>query len=209
MDYEKILVLKRKEIFGENDEKKFMGFKSTSEFEINKEILNKAEFKFRKVNGEGQEKAMEEDPTYKQIIPYLILKFENKYFCYKRTNKAGEKRLHDNYSIGIGGHINPIDKTKNNNLILTSIKREFEEEVKYAGKTEPKLIGYINDDTNPVGEVHLAMVYLIELENQNVTLNEIELNDGKLMDINEIKNYYNNLESWSQIVYNYLNGETR
>jgi len=207
MDYEKVLVVKRNEIFGKNNEKVFMGFKSVKEFKINEEILSKADFKFRKVAGIGQKKAMEEDPTYKQIIPYLILKFENKYFCYKRTNKAGEKRLHDNYSIGIGGHINPIDKTENDNLILTSIKREFEEEVKYNGKINPKLIGYINDDTNAVGEVHLGLVYLIELENKNIKLNEIELDDGKLMNLNEIENYYTNLESWSQIVFNYLNGE--
>lgn len=209
MDNEKILVIKREKIFGKNDEKSFLGFKPLNEFEINTDTLKNTEFKFRKVNGEGQEKAMEEDPTYKQIIPYLILKFENKYFCYKRTNKAGEKRLHDNYSIGIGGHINPIDENNNSDLILTSIKREFSEEVKYNGNITPKLIGYINDDTNSVGKVHLGMVYLIKLENKNVTLNEIELDDGQLMKLNEIQTYYNNLESWSQIVFDYLNGEKK
>ena len=51
----------------------------------------------------------ENDPSFKQIIPYVIMSCEGKYLNYVRGKRAGEKRLVGNLSIGIGGHINPVD----------------------------------------------------------------------------------------------------
>ena len=53
---------------------------------------------------------MEEDPCFKQVIPYLIIERDNGILVYQGT-KAGDARLHDRMSIGVGGHINDRDNT--------------------------------------------------------------------------------------------------
>ena len=51
----------------------------------------------------------EKDPSFKQIIPYVIMACDGKYLNYVRGTRAGETRLVGNRSIRIGGHINPVD----------------------------------------------------------------------------------------------------
>ena len=53
----------------------------------------------------------ETDPAYKQIIPYVLVTFENSVLHYVRGKKAGEQRLVAKGSIGIGGHMNEADET--------------------------------------------------------------------------------------------------
>ena len=53
--------------------------------------------------------AAETNPDYKQLIPYVIMSYGGKYLNYVRGKRAGEKRLVGNRSMGIGGHVNPID----------------------------------------------------------------------------------------------------
>jgi len=54
--------------------------------------------------------AAETDPSFKQLIPYVIMSFEGKYLSYVRGKRAGETRLIAKRSIWIGGHINPVDE---------------------------------------------------------------------------------------------------
>jgi len=107
---------------------------------------------------------VENDPNYKQIIPYLVIKFNNKYFLFKRFPVGLEKRLFYKYSIGIGGHINEKDFNKNKDLINSGLEREFNEELIYNGKLNYKIVGLINDDFDEVGKVHFGIVYLIEIK---------------------------------------------
>ena len=51
----------------------------------------------------------EADPSWKQIIPYLLLRDGERIFLMRRTRAGGDERLHDRYTIGIGGHVNPED----------------------------------------------------------------------------------------------------
>ncbi len=201
---EKVLAIKRTGLFGAQDEKKFDGFLPDGKFTLNEEAMKKSVFIYRKVAKDGQAKPAEEDEEYKQIIAYLVLTHKEKVFCYKRTAKAGEQRLHSNYSIGIGGHINPIDVGKKSDLLKESMEREFEEEVAYSGEKKERILGYINDDSNSVGRVHLGLVYEMELANENVKLNEKELDEGKLCTLAEIKEKYESLENWSKITFDYL-----
>jgi predicted NUDIX family phosphoesterase len=53
--------------------------------------------------------AAENDPTHKQLIPYAVFHHAGRYLTYTRGGSSGEKRLVAKRSIGIGGHINPID----------------------------------------------------------------------------------------------------
>ena len=52
----------------------------------------------------------ENDPSYKQIIPYAVLVHEGKILHYVRGGKSWEKRLVAKGSIGIGGHIKDTDE---------------------------------------------------------------------------------------------------
>ena len=51
--------------------------------------------------------AAEEDTKKKQIIPYIILQTADGGMTAAYNRQGSEKRLHDLWSIGIGGHINP------------------------------------------------------------------------------------------------------
>ena len=53
---------------------------------------------------------MEEDPSFKQLIPYVIFRHTDddgtvRILHYARGSGGGESRLHAKLSIGIGGHI--------------------------------------------------------------------------------------------------------
>ena len=51
----------------------------------------------------------ETDPSWKQLIPYLVLRDGERIFLMRRTKAGGDERLHDRYTIGVGGHVNPED----------------------------------------------------------------------------------------------------
>ena len=76
---------------------------------------------------------VEKDPSFKQLIPYVIMSHNGKYLTYVRGARAGETRLVAKRSIGIGGHINPIDWTLFSvdayKIYLEAVKREVAEEV--------------------------------------------------------------------------------
>lgn len=144
---------------------------------------------------------MEQDPTYKQIIPYLIFNYEDKYFLMQRQAKATETRLQNKYSLGIGGHIRSEDIQGDD--IAQWARREFDEEVSYTGNYTIKLIGILNDDSNAVGQVHIGFVYLLTGDSADIRIKE-ELKSGTLSTLEECYAVYDNLETWSQIVLSYL-----
>lgn len=133
-----------------------------------------------------EREGIEEDYTLKQIIPYLVLQHNDTVFTYCRNTKCGESRLHNMRSIGIGGHIKEeLDKDEYlHDIIQKALLREFLEEISvnllgdipFVNRAHH--IGYINDDSNPVGRVHFGMVfrlYLDEYEAKSVELKEPEL----------------------------------
>ena len=95
--------------------------------------------------------AMEADPSFKQIIPYLVLRDGDRYFLMRRTRAGGDVRLHDRWSIGVGGHLNPGDEDLDGGL-----RREWSEELVADFVPDFRFIGLLNDDTTPVGQVHLG-----------------------------------------------------
>ena len=113
-----------------------------------------------------------------------------------------EERLRDNFSIGIGGHINPIDRSED--IIQDGMKREFLEEVDYPHDFDYKIIGYINDDVNSVGRVHFGIVFLIDAENPDIKVRETDILKGELKTLEEIGEIKDKLENWSKIVFDYL-----
>jgi predicted NUDIX family phosphoesterase len=148
---------------------------------------------------------VEEDPAYQQIIPYVVFRNGDRYLLTRRLRASTEKRLRQLYSLGVGGHINPGD-LDNGDPILDGLRREFEEEVVYSGTIEVTLLGLINDDSSPVSRVHLALAFLVEGSSPEISIRETNKLAGELLTLEEMRMYYLEMESWSQIVYDELSG---
>ncbi|MFC1841736.1 hypothetical protein ACFLYA_01570 [Candidatus Dependentiae bacterium] len=144
---------------------------------------------------------MEHDVSYKQIIPYLVFKHADKYFLMQRKAKASEQRLKSKYSLGIGGHIRQED-IKNADIAHWA-RREFHEEVDYNGNFEVKFLGILNDDSNDVGKVHVGFVYLLEGNSPDISVKS-ELQSGQLVTIAACARFYDRMEGWSKIVFDYI-----
>ena len=140
---------------------------------------------------------MEQDTNYKQIIPYLVFEFDNKYFLMQRSGTASEARLKNKYSLGIGGHIRQEDMQQQS--IFDWARREFHEEINYTGDFEIESLGVLNDDSNAVGQVHVGFVFLLKGNSADISIKS-ELKHGALKSLEECKETAENLESWSQIV---------
>ena len=144
----------------------------------------------------------ENDPSHKQIIPYSIFHHAGRYLIYTRGGKSGEKRLVAKRSIGIGGHINPHDEREDSlarTTYLNGVEREMDEELRIAGSHTQKVIGLINDDSNEVGQVHLGVVHLFDLESDDVASNEDAIQDIEFLSLDELDAMKDRLETWSQI----------
>ncbi len=148
---------------------------------------------------------VENDPGYQQIIPYVVFRHDGRYFLTHRLRASSEKRLRKQYSLGIGGHINPGD-LEAGDPILDGLRREWGEEVIYDGKFEAQLIGLLNDDSSPVSKVHLGVVVLVDGDSPNISIRETDKLAGELLTLDEMRIYYLGMESWSQMVYDRLAG---
>lgn len=146
---------------------------------------------------------VEDDPTFQQIIPYVVFRHGDHYFLTHRLRASSEKRLRKQYSLGVGGHINPGDLGAGD-PILDGLKREWQEEVNYDGRFEARLIGFLNDDSSPVSKVHLGVVFVVEGDTPNISIRETDKLAGELLTLEEMRIYYLGMESWSQMVYDRL-----
>ena len=143
--------------------------------------------------------AMEVDPSFKQIIPYLVLRDGERYFLMRRTRAGGDARLHDRWSIGVGGHVDPGDDG-----LAGGMRREWHEEL--VADFEPVFTPYalLNDDTTEVGAVHLGVVILAEAEARAVSVRETEKLSGAFATPGEVAAGAEHLETWSRIVFDAL-----
>lgn len=146
---------------------------------------------------------VEDDPSYQQIIPYVVFRHGDRFFLTHRLRASSEKRLRKQYSLGLGGHINPGD-LEGGDPIQDGLKREWEEEVIYDGSFETKLIGLLNDESSPVSKVHLGVVFLVDGTSPNIAIRETDKLAGELLTLDEMRIYYLGMESWSQMVYDRL-----
>lgn len=145
----------------------------------------------------------ETDPSLKQIIPYAVFTHEGRILRYVRGGKSGEKRLVAKASIGIGGHINDGDEglfAFNEDAYRIAVEREIAEELRLGGGFTDRVVGLINDDSNEVGQVHLGVVHLVELESDDVRPGEAAIAQLEFVAPEILKKERDGLETWSQIV---------
>ena len=146
---------------------------------------------------------VEDDPNFQQIIPYVVFRHKDRYLLTHRLRASSEKRLRKQYSLGVGGHINPGD-LRSGDPILDGLKREWEEEVAYDGPLNARLIGLLNDESAPVSKVHLGVVFLVDGDTPNIAIRETKKLGGELLTLEEMRTFYLQMESWSQLVYDRL-----
>lgn len=148
------------------------------------------------------------DPSYKQLIPYVIMTCEGKFLSYVRGKRAGETRLVAKRSIGIGGHINPTDDMPlfGNffETYLAAVQREVDEEVSVETKYTDKVVALLNDDSNEVGQVHLGIVHLWTLDEPKVSRREQMITQMSFMTLAELQKVRDTMETWSQICFDGL-----
>jgi predicted NUDIX family phosphoesterase len=161
-------------------------------------LLDPAGFSFR------PRSEVETDPSFKQLIPYVVLRCRGKVFHYRRGGSGTETRLHARRSVGIGGHIADTDAAGQGDAYTAGMLRELHEEVHIGPHTAGGLFGFINDDRTPVGQVHLGVVHLFELHEPNVTAREAAIADAGFASVAELVGLKDEFETWSQFVLDVL-----
>ena len=145
--------------------------------------------------------AMEVDPSFKQVIPYLVLRDGERYFLMQRTTAGHDARLHGRYSIGVGGHLNPGDGG-----LLGGLRREWDEELVADFVPDFRLVALLNDDTTEVGAVHLGAVYVADAAGRPVAIRETDKLSGSFVEAAEVEVVADRLETWSRLVFEALAG---
>lgn len=171
---------------------------------------------------------VEEDPSLKQIIPYTIVRHTERIFLVGRTRRGSETRLREKLSVGLGGHINPVDNQPDlfptaasgsgidpggmagglrpaegesaGTLVDAAMARELTEEVDLPAGWRARPIGVLNDDVEPVGRVHFGLVYVADVASPDVRIRETNKLTGAFATMAEVRDAYPRLESWSQFI---------
>jgi predicted NUDIX family phosphoesterase len=142
----------------------------------------------------------EEDPSFKQLIPYVVLSCGSQLFHYTRGGKGTETRLRALRSIGIGGHISADEDATARNPYRAGMLRELHEEIDIQATFGESMFGLINDDSMPVGQVHLGVVHLLELAEPRVTPKEDAIALPGFAPLAELQAATGEFETWSQFV---------
>jgi len=167
---------------------------------------------------------LEEDPSFKQIIPYAIISNKEpeprsrrdklrgvqqsqSFYLFKRTSKQTEKRLHNKFTLGVGGHMNPNDSMESKEqYFIDELKRELYEEVRLLNGCfieDIEFIGFINDDTISVGRAHIGLLYNIHVSNKEVYINETDKMTADWIDKPNLAEFYEGMETWTKITFDF------
>jgi len=204
-----IVVVSRKKLF-ENESLVFQG--STKDEGIVEAIMANLDMYYKSMRrGSTKEvdvplsKNAELNFDFKQPIPYIVIRRGDQFFVTERLEGGGESRLHGKLAMGAGGHMNPLEKEyfSFEHILLKNTMRELDEELDIKGNFEMNIVGLINDDSNTVGQVHIGVLGVINLELSNeVTVRETEQLAGTWMTLEQLKeeDTYSRLENWGKIV---------
>jgi predicted NUDIX family phosphoesterase len=152
-------------------------------------------------------KELEEDTSFKQIIPYGVISCNNSFFLLKRTGGQTDKRLPDLFYLGVGGHMNPGQQAvTEEQYIINELKRELFEEVWFENGCEIEaieFIGFINDDTIEVGRFHIGLLYDIRISSKEIYINETDKMTAEWVDKSGLAEFYDKMETWSRFAFDF------
>jgi predicted NUDIX family phosphoesterase len=191
---EQVLVLPRERVPGGCD---FSGIRPADEAALGE--LRTA----IRVDGRFMDRALaEESPAFKQLIPYVVVRDGARVYLLERSAAGGDPRLHGKASIGIGGHLNPVDE--GGDPLTDGLRREWSEELVADWEPEFRLVGLLNDDSNPVGSVHLGIVFQVEAAGRSVEVRERDKLTGRFVTVAEVRAAWDRMETWSRLVADHL-----
>jgi predicted NUDIX family phosphoesterase len=193
---EQVLVIPRNRVPGGCDFAGMRGASSTVLDELRSAVTRFGQFLERPI--------AEEDPAFKQLIPYVVVRDAERVFLMHRTDAGGDPRLHGKASIGVGGHINPVDGVAD--PLTDGLRREWAEELIADWNPEFSLLGLLNDDSNAVGSVHLGVVFVVESAGRPVGVREQDKLSGRFAAADEVRAAWDRLETWSRLVADHLLG---
>ena len=140
---------------------------------------------------------------HKQVIPYVVVRHGDKYLLFKRKRRQTESRLHGKYSLGVGGHVNPPE-FGTDDAIMAGLIKEFDEELALDGRSPPKLIGAIHDESVSVGKYHIGFLFTVCASSLRFSLPEPDKMSAEWVDEAELPAYYSRMERWSQLFVDYF-----
>jgi len=143
---------------------------------------------------------VEDDPSMKQIIPYLIVRHGGEIFVFQRMGTIAERRLRGKVSIGVGGHINRSDVRGADDVLDAGLRRELAEELVVEAAWTARFVGVLNDDSNAVGRVHFGLVHVIDVAGPAIAVREPQVLAGRLTDPRRLRDLYARMETWSQLI---------
>ena len=165
----------------------------------------------------------ERTPTLKQVIPYTLVARGEDILLLQRTKGGGDARLHDKLTIGVGGHVNPVDAFPSgmtdgggsqsgpdrvSDPLPAATRREvMEEELTVTGETRLVPVGLINDDSNPVGAVHVGFVQVLHLLGGDAEVRETDQLRGEFVPVSTLQQRLiagANFETWSSLIVPHL-----
>lgn len=199
MTDELVLVVPTLDVVGElGDGTAWHGIRPAGESDLADLIRRRGAFRPRS--------AMEVDESWKQVIPYPVLRDGPAWFLMRRTKAGGDARLHDRWSIGVGGHVNPADGGLDGDLSGT-LRREWLEELVVDFVPTFRFVGLLNDDTKPVGRVHLGLVYESDAAGRPVAIRETDKLSGSFVGAADVAAVADRLETWSNLAFEFLSNQ--
>lgn len=151
---------------------------------------------------------LENDPSYKQLISYTLFISSKRIFVMKRLESQSESRLRGLLSVGVGGHMNPVEGIQwpgkrriadIKSIVGINTVREIKEEVLVAGNPPMRILGFLNDDENPVGQVHLGVASVVYLQSPILAVRETDKMVGAWVEFSKL-HLLGSFESWSTLV---------
>lgn len=148
----------------------------------------------------------EEDPSVIQLVSGFVVQYGDRVLTYKRTKRLPESRLHGEYSLLFGGHLNPEDISPLFNIFAPEharlMERELNEELQLETTYDLKLRGVLYDDARPVSRQHIAIVFDVHLSGPDYTVGERGfLQQDKFETWLEVGERLGDFENWSQLLY--------
>ncbi len=158
----------------------------------------------------GPRDVLEQEPAFRQTIPYVLLRVGDRFIRYVRTRRGSEARLHDSMSIGLGGHIELSDITSSGNCVdlpasfRNAAQREVSEELGEVDCIAQEWMGVLVDNDSEVGRVHIGVVGLWTLRSTPAGVTEDAIGEVTLCSIEELERCRAGLEPWSEMLLAYL-----
>lgn len=142
-----------------------------------------------------------------QLVSVFVVRFEDKFLTYMRSARLPESRLHGEYSIMLGGHLNIEDFDQlemsfsfggQSEMAEAMLIRELSEELVLDEMPRIRRFGLLYDASRDVSRQHLGLVYLVDIKSEKFEIGERGfLMNPKLETLDQIKGRRSDFENWS------------